>query len=179
MYASQRGLTLIDVMITAALMSIIVLLSIPWLQETIRNSRMIDINNELAQALKFSRNLAMERNLRVTVCKSANGVSCSDDGGWEQGWIAFTDTNHNARYETAAESRLLVRNKVEGKLTMLGDPAVQNYVSYVGRGNAESTSGMPQSGAIKTCAHNRAGTGRRLWVAPSGRVDLVTRVDCS
>ncbi|MGB5832393.1 MAG: GspH/FimT family pseudopilin [Thiohalocapsa sp.] len=174
-----KGLTLIELMIMMALLSIVLVLGIPSFQELIRSNRLTAANNALVGSLNLSRSEAIRRNVRVTVCKSANGAACTNGGSWEQGWIVFTDLNNNKTLESADETVLLVHDGVGGKLTMVGDTDVSDYVSYVARGNTQLTDGGIQSGTIKTCEGNVGSTGRSLNIAPTGRVQVVRKSVCS
>ncbi len=179
MNSQAKGLTLIELMITMALISIVLVLGIPSFQEIVKSNRLAVANNALVGSLNFSRSEAIMRNMRVTVCKSATGTACTSDGSWEQGWIVFTDSNNNTTYESAADSILLVQDVIGGNLTMVGDTDVSNYVSYVARGSTQLGDGGVQSGSIKTCDGGSGGTGRRLNIAPTGRVQVAPEGGCS
>jgi type IV fimbrial biogenesis protein FimT len=38
---------------------------------------------------QVARSEAIKRNTTITLCRSANGTSCSGSGGWQQGWIVM------------------------------------------------------------------------------------------
>lgn len=50
-------------------------------------------SNSLASDIWFAHSEALRRNGRVVLCKSVDGVSCVNAGGWSLGWIVFDDAN--------------------------------------------------------------------------------------
>jgi type IV fimbrial biogenesis protein FimT len=93
---AQSGFTLIEVIIASAVVAILLSLMIPSFGTLTMNERMTTQANDFISTLVLARGQALKRVSRVTVCSSADGASCSRSGGWEQGWIAFADTNNNA-----------------------------------------------------------------------------------
>jgi len=85
------GFTLIELLVTVAMMAIVLALGVPSFTELIKNNRLTTATNELVTALNLARSEAIKRGVRVTVCKSADGSSCTTSGDWAQGWIVFTD----------------------------------------------------------------------------------------
>ncbi len=95
----NMGFTLVELMITIAIVGIIVGFGIPGFQEMIRKNRASSTANELISTLNLARSEAIKRGQIVTVCKSANVTdatpSCSADANWNQGWLIFVDINGN------------------------------------------------------------------------------------
>ncbi len=88
---SLRGVTLIEVMITVAILAILAAIAAPSFRDMIVRNRLASASNDLLLSLQTARSEAIRLNSSVTVCRSANGVDCAAAGGWEQGWIAFHD----------------------------------------------------------------------------------------
>ena len=89
----SRGITLIELMVTIAIAAGLIASAVPNFEETIRNNRMVTQINELHASLNFARSEAIKRNSNITICRSSNGSSCTDD--WKNGWIVFVDSNFN------------------------------------------------------------------------------------
>jgi type IV fimbrial biogenesis protein FimT len=175
----QTGVTLVELMMTLSMISIVMVLGIPSFQQMMRANRMIAVNNTLFGSLYLSRSHAIKQNVRVTVCKSANGSECAETGGWEQGWIVFTDLDSDGVYDTGVEDLLLVQEELVTDMVMAGDSSVSNYVSYVPRGNTETVDGDIQGGVITTCTKAGTHPGRSLRITPTGRLEVRDRVDCT
>lgn len=81
----QRGFTLIELMITIAVLSILLGIAVPGFQATIQNNRSTTLANELITALNLAKSEAVRRGTDVTACASNDGATCS--GNWTDGWI--------------------------------------------------------------------------------------------
>ncbi|WP_304641609.1 GspH/FimT family pseudopilin [Pseudomonas sp.] len=85
--ASERGFTLIELMVTIAVAAIILSLAIPSFTEATLGSKLRATANNLAAAATLARSEAIKRREQVVLCASSNGSSCG--GSWEQGWIVL------------------------------------------------------------------------------------------
>jgi type IV fimbrial biogenesis protein FimT len=74
---ANRGFTLLELLITLAVMAILVSWGFPSLQESIRSNRMIAQNNEMMAMLQYARSEAIRRNDDIEV----HFVEADD--GWE------------------------------------------------------------------------------------------------
>lgn len=83
----RNGFTLIELMITVAIVGILLVVAIPSFSQTIRNNRLTTNINELVASLNFARSEAVKRNYAVSVRKTGTY--------WESGWIIFADINGN------------------------------------------------------------------------------------
>lgn len=72
-----RGFTLLELMITVALLGILAALAAPSFNSLIQSSRLTASANELVAALQMARMEAIRTNSRVEVCPSTNGSSCA------------------------------------------------------------------------------------------------------
>lgn len=119
--------------------------------------------------ITFARSEAIKRNGRAVVCKSASGTSCTQSGGWEQGWIVFHDSNNNAAFE-AGELLIQQQSALPDGLRLSGNQPVANYVSYSANGSAKLVSGAFQAGTITLCpiAGNQS-EARKIVLSGTGR----------
>jgi type IV fimbrial biogenesis protein FimT len=94
------GFTLIELMVTVALVAVLLALAAPSFSDASVNSKLSDTANRLLSSTSFSRGEAIKRNAHVVMCKSADGATCTTSGGWEQGWIVFHDADRDAALDT-------------------------------------------------------------------------------
>jgi type IV fimbrial biogenesis protein FimT len=74
-----KGFTLIEVMITIALLVILLGLAVPGFQGLVQNTRASTLANEFTVGLTFARSEAVKRGAFVTLCPSS--------GSWASGWF--------------------------------------------------------------------------------------------
>ena len=167
------GFTLVELMITLAIAVILLTVGVPSFSTMIKNNRLTAATNDLLAAVNLARSEAVTRGHRVTVCKSADQVTCVSDSGWEQGWMVFTDQNDNAAYDptgTPAETLLRVHSALGSQITATGTSApVEDYISYVASGQSQQTDGSFQAGTIKFCDDRAGDVGKNLVVSSTGR----------
>jgi len=110
--------------------------------------------------MNLARSEAVKRGVRVTLCKSSDGRTCTNVGNWSQGWILFNDLNNNAVYNSATETILKVQGSLGNNTSMIGNANVDNYVSYVSSGQSQLIGGAFQAGTIKICDDRIDNVGR-------------------
>ena len=93
------GFTLIELMVTLALMAIMMVLAAPSFITFQRNSELTTTANSFLATLASARAEAMKRQLRTFVIPLT-------PGDWTSGWVAFVDVNSNV--STTALSSLSV-----------------------------------------------------------------------
>lgn len=75
--AGARGFTLVELMITVAVIGILAVVAVPAMTDMINNSRLRGQSEEVTAALQLARSEALRRNQRITACASASGTSCA------------------------------------------------------------------------------------------------------
>src|SRR5918995_6003078 len=83
---TSGGFTLIEMMIAITLMAILMAIAVPSFKDASLGSEVRSIANDLVAHAALARSEAIKRNAIVTLCVSADGLTCGA-GGWEQGWI--------------------------------------------------------------------------------------------
>lgn len=132
----QRGFTILELMMTIAVIAVIAGFAAPSFLSTIRDNRIVTDNNELIATLAFARSEAIKRGQRVTVCPSADQASCAGGGGWEQGWIAFVDPTGVGTVD-AGEPVLRVWDALD-RTTIRAAGSFSDWVSFVGSGETRA-----------------------------------------
>lgn len=99
------GFTLIEMMIAIAIAAILLGMAVPSFQNATLSSKLTGEANSLVASMRLARDEAIKRNAAVTLCVSADGVSCTT-GGWQQGWIVlFTDTGASPNTNTVLQQK--------------------------------------------------------------------------
>ena len=141
-----------ELMVTIAIAAILVGIAIPSFTSTIASNRLTTSANELVTALNLARSEAVKRGMRITLCKSANGSSCTTSGtvNWSQGWIIFTDQNNNAAYDSSTETLLRAQANSANASTMVGNTPVADYISYIATGLGKLINGAFERVRLKS-----------------------------
>lgn len=128
------GFTIIELLITLALVSILMTFGIPYFGDIIKNDRLSTQINTLVGHLALARSEAVLRNLQVGLCASSSTTSCMGTS-WKAGWIVFVDVNNDTNLD-AGEEILRVNQTLSGSNTLTS--TLGNRFFYDNRGFSAS-----------------------------------------
>jgi type IV fimbrial biogenesis protein FimT len=111
---TQCGFTLIEAMVSIAVMLVLMAIAVPSFKDASLGSQLRASANDLVASAHLARSEAIKRNTVVTMCMSSDGENCATSGGWEQGWIVRGATT--LRQHAAVPSGLTI---TAGGLTSL------------------------------------------------------------
>lgn len=140
----NRGFTLMEMLVTLAVVAIVASLAVPSFQNMIATQRVRSAANDLVASLNFARSEAVKRNRVVTITPA---------GSWAGGWtVSYVDGGNTITIQT--------HEALDG-VTMAGSTAISYRAD--GRrnsGNVEIEIAPPAgSGASKHC----------IGVSPTGK----------
>jgi type IV fimbrial biogenesis protein FimT len=150
-HSRSRGFNLIELMVVLALISGTLAMAAPSMGDWLVKSRQRNLAKAIAHATALARTEAIKRNDRVTVCISADQQTCTQSGGWEQGWIIFPGPSDR----TLEVEDTIIHYESSGtfsKLTATGNQPVRSYLSFLSTGRPHVLSGAFQAGTITVCA---------------------------
>lgn len=90
-YKNNSGFTLIELMVTVAIVGIFASIALPSFARLIENNRVTTATNELVSGLTLTRSEALKRSADVTMCASTDQTSCSGSNDFSTGWAVFQD----------------------------------------------------------------------------------------
>jgi type IV fimbrial biogenesis protein FimT len=91
----NRGITLIELLMTLGLVSILLAIAAPAFGGLVQRDAAEASRNTLTSALGAARIEAVTRTANVVVCPSADQQYCDHSTEWQHGWIVFADANQD------------------------------------------------------------------------------------
>lgn len=162
------GFTLIELMVTLAVVAIVLTIGIPSFRELILNNRMVTQTNDLLGALALTRSEAIKRGVRVVMCRSA-GSDCATDSTsvWEAGWIIFADRNGSG-VRDADEPIIKMRESVGGAITIRTGNTLTHWIAYQPSGASTGNTGLG-TGTFRLCDNRGVDHARFVVISSTGR----------
>ena len=168
---SESGFTIIELMITVAVLGIVATVAVPNFRDFIINNQRVSLSNKMVADLHLARSEAVKRSENVVTCGSEDGATCSGTNiGWKKGWIVFVDLDDNDQLDvtdTVLRTETVSTNSFNITGTVSG-------VTY-------TPSGVNSSGSqIKICHASSEYSGNHMTITASGRIlqSKKTAVDC-
>lgn len=174
--AGARGFTLVELMITVAVLAIVVTLAAPSFSDLINRNRLIAAANDIVGVMQTARMEAVRRNTRVVLCPSTDGAGCSG-ADWQR-LIAFSDADGDVTVD--ADDDEVIRDVTVSTGGIVVKPssntATNQRISFGASGFARVGSGVAREGGLSVCSNRLdAAENTRDVVVAVSRVSVTTR----
>ncbi|KFN51574.1 hypothetical protein N790_04555 [Arenimonas malthae CC-JY-1] len=162
------GFTLLELVITVAVLAIALGIAIPSFQGITNRNRLTSVANEVVAAMQLTRMEAIRRNQRVVMCPSTNGTTCS--GG---NWMRMIVREADAAGEVIREFQFTGRGLAIKSSSNVDD---NNQIAFTSSGFARVGGTTNAAGGLSVCstAVPAVENTRDVMVAVS-RISVVTR----
>lgn len=101
----SSGFTLLELLVVLAIVAIL-LVATPSLARLLAQHRVSTEINNLFTHVYLARSETLRRRVNVVLCRSRDGLNCSGDARWHDGWIVFEDPNDNKQRD---EGEIIIR----------------------------------------------------------------------
>lgn len=170
----NRGLTLIELIVTVSLLAITITFAAPSFVAVIQNNRSINLTNDLIGSLNMARSEAIKRGSSVSVCAASNQNFNSCGNNWNQGWIVFVNPDENNTFANNTTEPIIRLQQIHTQSADISlSPA--GVITYTSNGFAASNSANK---IFSISSHNCVGNNaRRISISPTGRA-ILTQTTC-
>ncbi|MCC4587440.1 Tfp pilus assembly protein FimT/FimU [Xanthomonas sp. NCPPB 1067] len=97
-FRRSAGFTLVELMITIAVLAILLTIALPSFRGVIRSNRVASATNESIGLLSLARSEAIRNRRGGGVCGSASGTAC--DNNWGSGMLAWADSDGDGAFKS-------------------------------------------------------------------------------
>lgn len=162
------GFTLLELVITVAVLAIALGIAIPSFQGITNRNRLTSVANEVVAAMQLTRMEAIRRNQRVVMCPSTNGTTCSGAN-----WMRMIVREADAAGEVVREFQFSGQGLAIKSSSNVDD---NNQIAFTSSGFARVGGTTNAAGGLSVCstAVPAAENTRDVMVAVS-RISVVTR----
>jgi len=167
---ASTGFTLVELMVTLAVATILLMIATPSFLSIITNNRLTTQTNEMVTFFSLARSEAVNRRTEVRVVPT-------DPADWSQGLSVITDANKDGDF-TDSEDLLRLSSPLEGESILTADAEnnlTNPYVAFNSRGALQP---VGDTFAYQLTAPACTGSETRIiTVATTGRISA-SRLDC-
>jgi|SRR5690554_1224553 len=170
----KKGFTIIELMVTLAVLAIVLGIAIPSFNSQIQRNGSLGLGEEFVSALNFARTEAIKRRASVSICASNAAVDDCDGTDWSNGWIVFVDDEPETSENIDVEEELRKWNDLDkrAEMTVTRDPDADaiGFVRFNARGTLARIDGAASVIAQAKFTGCSGESARQITVGISGMV---------
>lgn len=126
----EAGVTLIELMVSIALIGILLAIGVPSFQTFVESSRVNGALTALESSLKLARAEAVERNSEVLVCRRLDDATCEDGDTWDGLLIFDSESDELIRVVSSFGNDVEYQQAPESGVTFEGSGMAEDEASF-------------------------------------------------
>lgn len=164
--ARQRGFSLTEVITTLTIVGVMTAMAAPSLSRLRQNESLRADVHEMLAHINRARWHAVNRQVAVTTCATADGANCADSHDWTSGWMSFEDIDED--YVRDEDETLLqyARPASTKTLTIAAFGPASEYLRFLPNGRTIENS------TLTFCDRRGAAEARAIRVSRGGRARI-------
>lgn len=155
----QSGVTLIEQIMTVAIMGVLAAVAIPPLSQLLARNQVQTAQLDFIATLQHARATAITSGKSTLFCPSRDGTHCSNETRWEGGWLLAHDPMQANQPLT-----VLRHGSAYAHITVLGD-AGRRFMRFHGDGSASGS-----TNTLRLCRRGHPEQALVVVVSNAGRV---------
>lgn len=168
-YKRPQGFTLVELLVTVAILAIITAIALPSFDDLIRKTRVDNQISELHRLLLTARNTAINTDQNITICGINSSSKCTSGSGWANEIVVFIDEDNDSELD-ANEDVIKRKDAIQS-----GDRMEFSATSVIYTSSGVTS---PQiSGTFKYCPQYNVDDSRGIEISLSGRINATTDTD--
>ena len=165
-----KGFTLLELMITLAIVAILLVVAVPSFQTFIESNRLTASSNLFLTMLSYARSEAVRRGGTVSICAGSNNACVCNagdgcDNNWKNGYLIFFDANGNCTID-AQDQVLRVGDRITGDSKVTG----AGCFTFTAAGGITANNNQTVSICTTTLTTNNI---RNIQISPAGQTRVV------
>ena len=172
---ATNGFTLVELMVTVALVAILLAVAVPSFTTYRRNAELTSVTNTLLSGINAARGEAMKRGRNAMVVPT-------DGANWSSGWVVFVDIDRSQTYAAASDNTILTQEPPPTGLDISGNGSTAGstpYIMYDAAGYSKLKSGAFGASTFEIKRNDVTGAEllsqtRRIKIASTGRARVCT-----
>lgn len=135
----EQGNTLLETLLVISILSLLLLCSIPSLNQFLTRTEQEISLDRIKNAIEFAKNEAFRRNKTISLCPSHNKSSCTYGDNWAAGFILFENPNRNTQPANGTISQVfsgaqygkIIYTAIGNQLNIHADGSTTNIGSFI------------------------------------------------
>ena len=167
---NSQGFTLSELMIAIAILGVTTAAAAPGMSNMLKSNRLSSAANDFIAAMQLAKSHSIAQIVPVSICAKNPANDTCANGGWENGWIVFSDVNNDGTLNTGIGDTLLLKHEaLNSEITFRGSQNFVNSVTYRPTGNTS----LNNTAILTLCDKRGFSNGRGILVTMTGSANVM------